>query len=220
MQKNPFTLPFDKLPATIPIFPLEGAVVLPGTELPLNIFEPRYLDMVFDVLGTHRMLGMVQPTVTGPRQNASALSTTGCAGRVKWFSETEDGRILIVLTGVCRFDLGEELATTRPYRRVVANWQRFVTDYEDLDAELTERHRIMALLRRYANTLHLDMAWDELSKLSGTRLMNWLCTRLPLSPTDKQSLIETVQVADRARMLVALLEMYIAHPNDAPATRH
>jgi Lon protease-like protein len=220
MQKNPFTLPFDKLPVTIPVFPLEGAVVMPGTELPLNIFEPRYLHMVFDVLAIHRMLGMVQPAVAELRQSAPTLSATGCAGRVKWFSETDDGRILIVLRGVCRFDVGEELATTRPYRKVVAEWQRFATDYEELDTALPERNHIVALLRTYSKTLGLDIAWDELSKLSGTRLINWLATSLPLTPTDKQSLIEAVRLVDRAQILSALLEMYIARPQGASATRH
>lgn len=220
MQRNPFTPPFDKLPVTIPVFPLEGAVVMPGTELPLHIFEPRYLQMVFDVLGIHRMLGMVQPIAADRSEDVPALSTTGCAGRVKWFSETDDGRILVVLTGVCRFDLGKELATTRPYRSVVANWQRFAVDYDDLDAELPERNRILALLRTYGKTLGLDIAWNELSKLSGTRLINWLTTHLPLNATDKQSLIETAPTADRTQVLTALLEMYIAHPHGTPTTRH
>lgn len=193
---------------------------MPGTELPLHIFEPRYLQMVFDVLGIHRMLGMVQPGVTERSPGVPALSATGCAGRVKWFSETDDGRILIVLSGVCRFDVGKELATTRPYRRVVANWQRFANDYEDLDAELPERNRIVALLRTYSKALGLDIAWNELTKLSGTRLVNWLTTHLPLNPADKQSLIETVPSVDRAQVLIALLEMYIAHPYGAPTTRH
>jgi Lon protease-like protein len=220
MQKNPFILPFDMLPVTIPVFPLEGAVVMPGTELPLNIFEPRYLQMVFDVLGTHRMLGMVQPAVTERPQGVQALSATGCAGRVKWFSETDDGRILVVLSGVCRFDVGKELATTRPYRSVVADWQRFAIDYEDLDAALADRNRVVALLHTYSNKLGLDIAWDELSKLSGVRLINWLTTHLPLTPEDKQSLLEAVGTVDRTQMLLALLEMYIAHPNGAPVTRH
>lgn len=220
MQKNPFTLPFDKLPVTIPVFPLEGAIVMPGTDLPLTIFEPRYLHMVFDVLAIHRMLGMVQPAVAGAPQSVPALSATGCAGRVKWFSETEDGKLLIVLRGVCRFDVGEELATTRPYRRVVADWQRFAVDYEEPDATHAERSRIMALLRRYSQTLGLDIAWDELSKLNDTQLINWLTTSLPLSSTDKQSLIEAVGLVDRVQMLSALLELYIAHPQGASATRH
>lgn len=220
MHTNPFTLAFDKLPVTIPVFPLEGAVLMPGTELPLNVFEPRYLDMIFDVLGIHRMLGMVQPAAADPKESVPTLSATGCAGRIKWFSETDDGRILIVLRGICRFDVGQELSTTRPYRRVVADWQRFANDYEDLDAELPERNHIMGLLRTYSQALGLDLAWDELSKLSGTRLLNWLTTRLPLSPAEKQSLIEAVQAAERVRLLSGLIEMYIAHPEGASATRH
>ncbi|MGF1612914.1 MAG: LON peptidase substrate-binding domain-containing protein [Gammaproteobacteria bacterium] len=220
MQKNPFTLPYDKLPVTLPVFPLEGTIVMPGTDLPLNIFESRYLHMVFDVLGIHRMLGMVQPIPASSAASAPSLAATGCAGRIKWFNETDDGRILIVLAGVCRFDVGEEIATTRPYRRVVADWRRFSTDYEETDADIPDRHHIMALLRTYSATLGLDIAWDELSKLSGTALINLLSTRLPLNPNDKQALIEAVRVVDRAQLLSALLEMYIAHPKQAPTTRH
>src|SRR5512137_1665098 len=103
-MSNPFALPFDKLPASLPIFPLPHAVVMPGCQLPLNIFEPRYLNMVFDALGEQRLIGMVQPELSAYDEKAVALYKTGTAGRITFFNETNDGKLMVVLTGVCRFD--------------------------------------------------------------------------------------------------------------------
>lgn len=127
MHRNPFTLPFDRLPADIAVFPLSGAVLMPGTQLPLNVFEPRYLNMVEDALGARRLIGMIQPLDEDER----VLSKTGCAGRISSFSETDDGRIILVLTGLCRFDVVDELPLARGYRRVRADWTRFNGDYQD-----------------------------------------------------------------------------------------
>mgnify|MGYP006303506433 FL=1 len=127
MEHTPFDPGFDQLPPAIPIFPLPEAVVLPGVQLPLNIFEPRYLNMVSDLLGSHRILGMVQPRSpedagTGP------VHEVGGAGRIVSFSETEDGRYLVVLRGLCRFAVGEELDGVRGYRLVRAHWEPFRRD--------------------------------------------------------------------------------------------
>ena len=117
MSTNPFVTPFDLLPNILPIFPLPSAIVMPGVELPLNIFEPRYLNMINDAIESHRIIGMIQPDPNG--EGEDAVCRTGCAGRITQFREASDCRIEMVLTGVCRFDVGQELSTTRGYRLIV-----------------------------------------------------------------------------------------------------
>ena len=219
MTRHSFTPAYKKLPPTIPVFPLAGAVVMPDAQLPLNIFEPRYLNMVEDALGQGRMFAMVQPKPSGQGDN-EAMSRTGCAGRITSFSETDDGRFLIVLTGVCRFDIEEELSTLRGYRRVIADWQRFRTDYEPGHLEAGEREHLTQLLRIHARTESLQVAWDDLAELDDARFVNLLACRLPFSPEDKQSLIESVILAERATLLKALLEMSLEGREGGPSRRH
>ncbi|MDJ0862570.1 MAG: LON peptidase substrate-binding domain-containing protein [Gammaproteobacteria bacterium] len=218
MPSNPFTVSFDHLPKVFPVFPLAGAVVMPGADLPLNIFEPRYLNMVFDVLGSHRMFGMVQPD-TSASAETHAICKTGCAGRVTSFSETEDGRLLLVLTGVCRFDIGEEVDAVNGYRRVVPDWSRFRGDYEKTSTDVPEREQLFQLLRRYCAENRLEVAWDELELMRGADLVNILTCRLPLEAPDKQALIESVTLAERTQLLRGLLEMALTQQVDV-TSRH
>jgi hypothetical protein len=217
MSINPFIPPFDKLPDTLPVFPLPGAIVMPGSELPLNIFEPRYLNMVNDALGTHRMIGMVQPD---PDANDEAgLCRTGCAGRITQYRETGDGRIEMVLSGVCRFDLGDELPTTRGYRLVVPQWSRFAGDYEDHEDTLkSAQPLLLQTLKGYFKAEGLDVDWAMLERLSTVRLVNSMSMALPLSEADKQVLLETVQPAERLETFIALLGS--ASSSTGSATRH
>ncbi len=216
MPKNPFTLAFDKLPEAFPIFPLAGAIVLPGADLPLNIFEPRYLNMVLDVLGSHRMFGMVQPEETSATH---AIHRTGCAGRITSFSETDDGRLLLVLTGVCRFDIREEIESVNGYRRVVPDWSRFRADYDKAPTDIPERKQLLMLLRRYCSENRIEVAWDELELMRGADLVNILVCRLPLEIADKQALIESVTLAERTQLLRGLLEMALTQGTDV-TSRH
>lgn len=206
MARNPFTLRFDALPRTLPVFPLPGAVVLPGTQLPLNIFEPRYLNMVFDVLGDHRLIGMVQPQPASLHSSKPELMATGCAGRISSFSETADGRVLIVLSGVCRFDLGEEIPTTRGYRRVVADWSPYQDDHAVHQARLAERRLLLSRLRIYCDTHRLEVAWNALERMGDGDVVNFLATQLPLEDRDKQTLLEAPDLCSRARLLMGMLE--------------
>ena len=130
MSANPFHPPFERLPATLPLFPLSGAVVMPGCQLPLNIFEPRYLNMVFDAMGSERLIGMMQVEPAGPVPQGSKLYAVGTAGRIVSLSETQDGRLLIVLSGVCRYRLSGEIPTTRGYRRATVDWEPYRIDYD------------------------------------------------------------------------------------------
>lgn len=211
MAHNPFTPVFAKLPEALPIFPLPGAIVLPGTEMPLNIFEPRYLNMVFDVLGTHRTIGMVQPR-TDAASESVAVYRTGCAGRITSFRETNDGRVILVLSGICRFDIASELPTTRGYRMAVPDWQRFAVDYDDDAPPLKDSGTFLSTLKDYLKLNELDADWKSLQKAPANRLVNTLTTVLPLEPTDKQAMLETVTVDDQIRLMEGLFKMSAASP--------
>ncbi|MEJ2464364.1 MAG: LON peptidase substrate-binding domain-containing protein [Candidatus Thiodiazotropha sp.] len=196
-MQSPFVPAFDHLPTTLPIFPLEGAVVMPGAQLPLNIFEPRYLNMVQDALASHHLIGMIQPE-----------TQTGCAGRISAYQETTDGRIEIVLSGVCRFDILQELATTRGYRMVVPDWSRFATDYEfpRFDKRRQQRH-FFTELDHYLQAKELEIEEAIIHKLPFARLLNVLTTLLPLHHHDKQAIIETVSFDERYKLLISQFEL-------------
>ncbi len=217
MSLNPFITPYDRLPETLPIFPLGGAIVMPGNDLPLNIFEPRYLNMVNDALASHRMIGMIQPDPAA--ENATGLCQTGCAGRITDYSETREGCIEIVLSGVCRYDIVEELPTTRGYRLVAPDWSRFRDDYADYEGRLHgEQDLLIQTLKRYCAAKGLETDWTVLERLSMLRLLNSLSMALPLSEQDKQVLLETVEPAERLYTFTALLDSELQTPG--PVTRH
>jgi hypothetical protein len=204
MSYSPFVAPFDQLPETLPVFPLPGAIVLPGNELPLNIFEPRYLNMVNDALGSHRMIGMIQPDPSA--DNDATLCHTGCAGRITQYRETSDGRIEMVLSGVCRFDLDDVLPTTRGYRLVVPSWSRFSDDYIDHDDKLPREHdRLLGMLKRYFEIKGLETDWSGIERLPTIKLMNSLIMALPFSDQDKQVLLETIKPEARLMTFIAIL---------------
>jgi len=214
---NPFNVPFDQLPDTLPVFPLPGVIVMPGSELPLNIFEPRYLNMVSDALGSHRMIGMVQPDPNA--KGDDGLCHTGCAGRITQYRETDDGRIEMLLTGVCRFDLGEELPTTRGYRLVIPLWSRFSNDYTDHEVMLSSAKDLLTqTLKAYLQSKNLDADWATLERLSTMRLLSSMCMALPLSAADKQLLLETTHPAERLNTFIAILDSELSSPGSV--TRH
>jgi len=217
MSNNPFVPPFDSLPSTLPIFPLPGAILMPQSELPLNIFEPRYLNMISDALGGHRMIGMIQPDPNAKAKDA--VYFTGCAGRITQFRETGDGRIELLLSGVCRFDLGDELASTRGYRLIVPDWSRFVDDYVDHEDRLQgERQRLMATLEHYLDARELEADLAMFGRLPVGRLIDSLTMALPLTEQEKQMLLETVEPEKRLANFIALLEADVEIPHSV--TRH
>lgn len=220
LMSHSFSLPFSRLPESLPIFPLPDAVVMPGCQLPLNIFEPRYLNMVFDTLGAERLIGMVQPDPSVSAE-ATAVCRTGTAGRITSFSETQDGRLIIVLTGVCRFDLGEELSCARGYRRVAARWERFAVDY-DSDAGASEQeHRLYPLLKSYFSGKSMEIDDLLLEKMPATALVNLMIGQLPFEPAERQALVEAVSVGERLERLARLLEFKLAEPqSQGSAKRH
>ncbi|PVV18178.1 MAG: hypothetical protein B6D78_16845 [gamma proteobacterium symbiont of Ctena orbiculata] len=212
-MQNPFLPDFQQLPTSLPVFPLSGAVVMPGAQLPLNIFEPRYLDMVQDVLKSHHLIGMVQPD-EGEDATKHQLHTTGCAARISFYNETLDGRIEVILTGVCRFDILTELPSDRDYRMIRPNWERFISDYNfNLPIAQEKRNSINSTLDRYLNFNELQTDTDQLKNLTTPQLVNVLTTALPLSHEDKQSILNTVDINERFQLLMVKMEMASSSAN-------
>lgn len=213
-----------ELPAEIAVFPLPGALLLPGGRLPLNIFEPRYLAMVQDSLGAGRMFGMIQPAPAAPRgASGPGLYRIGCLGRLSSFAETEDGRLLITLTGVIRFRVAEELETHRGYRRVRADYGGF-----EADLDLSERPpgidraALLGALRPFFKARGIEANWEAIEQTSEQMLVLTLAMVCPFEVREKQALLEAPTPEERGAMLVALLEIG-AHPEpgggDMPADR-
>lgn len=206
------------LPAILPIFPLPGVLLLPRGRLPLNIFEPRYLAMTRDALAGERLIGMVQPS--DPQAALAGnppVFPTGCAGRITAFAETDDGRYLITLTGTSRFRIREELEVLRGYRRVVPDWDAFVRDREAEAAEPDfDRDRLIQGLKTYFRQQQISADWDVIAKAPGERLVTSLAMICPFDPREKQALLEAVDLAARATLLTAIVEMAVMTP--APET--
>ncbi|MGD9294013.1 MAG: LON peptidase substrate-binding domain-containing protein [Roseobacter sp.] len=195
------------LPATIAIFPLPGALLLPRARLPLHLFEPRYLQMLEDTLKTReRLIGMIQPNEV-PGRGGNGLHAIGCAGRVMQFSETEDGRYLITLGGVSRFRVTSEVEGFTPYRRCDVTWKGFERDLgpEEKDADF-DRQTFLKLLQRYFDARELSADWDTLKEADNELLVNSLSMMLDFDPEDKQALLEAPSLTTRRETLVTLLE--------------
>jgi uncharacterized protein len=204
-------MPGDSLPDILPIFPLTGVLLLPRGQLPLNIFEPRYLAMTRDAMGGERLIGMVQPSDPPIREMNPAVYPTGCAGRITSFSETDDGRILITLTGVSRFRIREELPLLSGYRRVVADWQDFVADRDANEAGF-DRSRLTQGLRTFFQQRQVEANWEAIDKAPGETLVTSIAMMCPFAPNEKQALLEAPTLNERARLLTALIEMTATAP--------
>ena len=205
------------LPSHISVFPLGGAMLLPRTQIPLNIFEPRYLQMVDDVLAGNRIIGMIQPD--GPAAHemeinpdtVPPLCSVGCAGRLTSFMEADDGRYLITLTGVSRFRVIEELETTTPYRQCRINTVEFEDDLKaGRGEEDVARERLLEILKTYLETRGLNADWDAIKNAPNESLVNSLSMISPYGPSEKQALLEAKTLEDRNQMLIALTEMELA----------
>ena len=200
---------FEALPAAIPVFPLPGALLLPRGRLPLNIFEPRYLNMVVDTLGAGRMLGMIQPEPGAPRgETGPGLYRVGCLGRLSSFAETEDGRFLVTLTGVIRFRVAEELAMGRLYRRVRPDYAPFRDDLDlEEEPEGIDRARLLAALRAYFRVRGIEANWEAVEQSPDGMLVTTLAMLCPFEVREKQALLEAPDLRALASMLVAMLQM-------------
>jgi uncharacterized protein len=209
MSPNPFDPTFDQLPEIVPIFPLTGVLLLPRGKLPLNIFEPRYLAMTEDALSGNRMIGIIQPSDPLSRASVPPVYPIGCAGRITSFSETDDGRCLITLTGVCRFETVRELPIVRGYRRVDVSWERFAADLEEPGPALFDRARLVEGLRTYFKIQGISANWDAIESTPDERLVTSLAMICPFEPSEKQALLECGSLSERASMMIAIIEMSV-----------
>lgn len=203
------------LPETVPVFPLEAALLLPGGRMPLNIFEPRYLEMVDHALAHQRLIGMVQPRLDGALRDDDApeLCEVGCLGRLTSFAETGDGRYLISLQGVCRFRIVAEIGARTPFRQC-----RIASFVADLDPETgaaeVDRPALLKAFRAYLKANDLDADWESVSRAENAMLVNALSMMAPYGAAEKQALLEAPDLKTRAETLIAITEIALARDDE------
>lgn len=201
------------LPAAIPVFPLPGALLLPRGQMPLNIFEPRYLEMIDDSLRSgHRLIGMIQPDTAHPGpEDKPNLYKIGCAGRITQFAETGDGRYLIQLTGVCRFRVDHELSVMTAYRQCRAAYEPFADDFIARKGEDdVDRKTLLVALKDFLQANNLKADWEGIEKAPNEALVNALAMMSPYGPAEKQALLEAPDLKTRAEILIAVTEIELA----------
>jgi uncharacterized protein len=204
------------LPPRIPLFPLRGAILLPRATLPLNVFEPRYLAMVDDVMSGSRVIGIVQPSTTddageSPENKDAELRKVGCAGRITAYQELDDGRLLITITGVARYSIVDEAVTAGPYRVATVSYDRFASDFDvGRGEEQVDRTNLVRVLRAYLEQNRLKADWTAIERAPSEYLINALCVMSPYGPEEKQALLEAEDLKRRAEVLIALAEMELA----------
>ncbi|MBN9354167.1 MAG: LON peptidase substrate-binding domain-containing protein [Hyphomicrobium denitrificans] len=213
------------LPARIPIFPLRGAILLPRATLPLNIFEPRYLEMIDDAMSSARVIGILQPMLAddedqeSPLDKAAKLRAVGCAGRVTSYQELDDGRLIITLTGITRFECVGEAEMDKPYRIMSVSYDRFASDLtEGLGEELVDRKNLLRVLKTYLEVNRLKTDWATIQRASNEFLINALSVMCPYGPEEKQALLEAKDLKSRAEVLVALAEIDLASNGSSGST--
>lgn len=209
MSRNPFDPTLDALPRQLPVFPLAGVLLLPRSRLPLNVFEPRYLRMTVDTLGSDRMIGMIQPVDPDCPSPEPGIHATGCAGRIVSFSETEDGRFLLTLLGVCRFRVAREMEPRGGYRVVEPDWTPFAGDLFECGEAAIDRARLLAGLRCYFRHHGLTADWEHVESSPDEKLINALAMICPFSPGEKQAMLESRDLTQRAKLLIGFVEMSI-----------
>jgi len=215
---------FSELPSVLPVFPLAGVLLLPNGHLPLNIFEPRYLSMVRDVLGSeNRLIGMVQPlpkkVPDGANKNSQITSNAppvysiGCAGRIISFNETSEGNNLITLQGITRFRILNEIEPNNGYRMIQPNFSEFEADLKDDQSSISiDRGRLLSAVKKFFEQREIQAEWENLEKAETSRLVTSLAMNIPFSPVERQALLESASTTDLAALLIAMMEMAAAAP--------
>jgi Lon protease-like protein len=217
MKRGPRAPSFKDLGTDLPVFPLPGVLLLPRGLLPLNIFEPRYLAMIEDALAADRLIGMIQPRTESVA--APPLYTVGCAGRITSFDETDDGRYLITLTGLCRFRVAAELEERRGYRRVRPDWTGFAADMAAPAAAEINRAGLDQALTEYFRVAGLSADWEAIGQTPDERLVTSLAMICPFEPQEKQALLEAKDLSERTDLMLSIIRMAI-HGGDAGQVRH
>ena len=206
-----------ELPDTLAMFPLSGALLLPRADLPLNIFEDRYLQMFNAALSTHRLVGMIQPE-PGAGDDTPVLSRVGCAGRITSLTETDDNRLLISLSGICRFEVLGEKKVKTAWRQCKVTYDGFAGDLiTDNQALAVNRNALVTAFRQYLEANNMSANWDEVEKVSTENLVNTLSQMAPYPALEKQALLEAPDLKSRADMLIALTELALARQSNGNA---
>ena len=210
----------DDLPDNIPVFPLPGVLLLPKGQLPLNIFEPRYLAMVEAAMAGSRLIGMIQPVAENSDQDHPDLVSVGTAGRITTYAETGDGRILITLTGIARFKTINEIESGNPFRRFAVDFSPFADDLA-VNAQHPDinRQQLLETLNDFVESQNVEIDWDDIAEASDEALVNGLAMLSPYGPEEKQALLEAPDLKSRADLLVALTEMFLRESGDHSGSR-
>jgi uncharacterized protein len=213
------------LPARLPAFPLRGAILLPRATLRLNVFEPRYLALVDDALAGQRLVALLQPGGSDTDDGESPpgkdfpLRRVGCAGRITSYEEVEQARLVIALTGICRFDVVDEALMAKPYRTLSVTYDRFAGDLTaGLGEERVDREALLEALKAYLEAKSLDADWEAIARSRSEALVNALSVMSPYGPEEKQALLEAADLKTRADVLVALAEMELASTGETGGT--
>ena len=213
MEYNKLSMEIGQMPSTIPVFPLSGVLLLPGVEVPLNIYEPKYINMVDDALSEKRIIGLIQPQqglFSRLRKN-KGLYDIGCAGKIKSFNETEDGRYLIVLSGLSRFTLDEEVSTIRGYRRFKVDWEGFGEDTKYIETSRkfsTDKKLLLDKVDKYLQDHQVEGSFSDIEGfdlINDAFLVDFLCTYLPFLPQEKQLFLEAKTIDERVDVLYKVL---------------
>ena len=203
----------EDLPKSVPVFPLSGALLLPYAQRPLNIFEPRYVEMVDQALKGDRLIGLIQPqdtSVESPRGRAP-LQKIGCLGRLAHFEESGESRYFIILEGICRFELVSEMKVMTPFRQCVIDAGRFAPDFDRaFGEEAVDRPRFLKMMRDYAEFGNFELNWQEIDKTGTADLVNFCCMVSPYGAAEKQLLLEADSLFARAETLIAMAEYEMA----------
>ncbi len=198
------------IPKVIPVFPLSGALLLPRGQLPLNIFEPRYLAMVDDAMRGNRLIGMIQPKTKDANDGVPELENTGTLGRITTWAETGDDRLLVTLAGITRFHVVEEVPGNNPYRSIKASYEAFADDFLlESDSGPVNRDQLIATLKDFVDAQDLSVDWEDIMDASDEALVNGLSMLSPYGPEEKQALLEVHDVGARAELLIALTELFL-----------
>ena len=211
-----------EMPATIPLFPLTGALLLPRRPIQLTVFEPRYLEMLDDALSGERLIGVIQPSSEEETADpAPELYPLGCAGRIVQYAEIGDGRCFLTLMGVARFRLTGETPSDYPYRIAVPDYSPFAEDFlEGAGEAAVDREDLIAALKRFAEVNEIKVVWSDIKKASNEALVNGLSMMSPCGPREKQALLEAPDLKSRAEMLVAITTIELARGQDAATQIH